>query len=107
VNPKTPSSTWQSSSGQPAFRWVDHSRFVEVQPVRTGWLVLWGRYEDAGRRKVLLGNQTYRSLDGVRQRLANAVLDLTGKRMLAQEAVAIFERFPIPPHQPAELPEPL
>jgi hypothetical protein len=89
------------------FVWKDFGRFVEVQPVRTGWLVLWGRYEEAGRRKTLAGNRTYADLAGARRRLADAVLELTRKPALAAEALARFDRHPFPPHDPAPVPEPL
>ncbi|MER3484584.1 MAG: hypothetical protein C4345_00025, partial [Chloroflexota bacterium] len=64
-------------TGKPAFIWKDHSRFVEIVPVRTGWLVAWGRVEDGGTMRIVLGNRTYRSLAGVRRRLADTVLLLT------------------------------
>src|SRR5688572_776293 len=50
-----------------AFVWKDFSRYVEVHPVQTGWLVVWGRYEDQGQRKLLLGNRTYPTLAGARR----------------------------------------
>lgn len=90
-----------------AFAWIDYGRFVEVYPVRTGWLVLWGRYEELGRRKILDGNRTYPNLDGARRRLADAVLELTGKPRLAAEAVAMLDRAALPDRRPADLPDPL
>jgi hypothetical protein len=89
------------------FVWKDHSRFVEVHPVRTGWFVLWGHFEEAGRRKVLSGNRVYPTLSGVRRRLGDAVLELTRNRALAIEVVGTFDRFSFPAHTVTELPEPL
>ncbi|MDQ3044335.1 MAG: hypothetical protein M3R06_04165 [Chloroflexota bacterium] len=89
------------------FLWKDHSRFVEVHPVRTGWFVLWGHFEEAGRRKVLAGNRIYPTLSGVRRRFGDSVLELTRNRALALEALGTFDRFPFPAHNPNELPEPL
>jgi len=88
----------------PAFAWKDHGRFVELYPVRTGWLLLWGRYEDLGRRKVLAGNRTYPDPASARRRVADAALELTGKRALAAEALLAFDRARLPPHQPKDLP---
>lgn len=95
------------SDGEPAFAWRDHSRFVELYQVRTGWLVLWGRYEELGRRKVLAGNRTYLDLVGARRRLADAVLQLTGKPALAAEALGLLDRTRLPPHPPGQLLDPL
>jgi len=89
------------------FIWKDFSRFVELHAVRTGWLVLWGRYEDAGRRKVLVGNRTYPGLAAARRRLANAVLELTHRPALAAEALVLLDRHPIPTHDPPPLLPPL
>jgi hypothetical protein len=100
-------STTRSASGRPAFEWKDHGRFVELHPVQTGWLVLWGRYEDLGRRRVLLGNRTYPGLDGARRRVADAAAELTGRPALAADAVAALDRTALPPHTPEPLPEPL
>jgi hypothetical protein len=80
------------SRDAPAFAWQDFSRFVEVSPVRTGWLVVWGRYEDQGRRRLVLGNRIYPELAGVRRRLANEALALTGRPHLAEEALELFDR---------------
>lgn len=93
--------------GEAAFVWKDHSRFVELHPVRTGWLVVWGRYEELGRRKVLAGNRTYADIEGARRRLADAVIELTRKPALAAEALGLLERTPLPAHAPARLPEAL
>ncbi len=94
-------------TGKPAFIWKDHSRFVEIVPVRTGWLVVWGRVEDGGTARIVLGNRIYRSLPGVRRRLADAVLLLTGKRSEAIDALALLDRQGLPAHQPQPLPPPL
>jgi hypothetical protein len=88
------------------FEWKDHSRFIEVRPVETGWLVLWGRYEDKGRRKLHAGNSVYLTLDGARRRVADAAMELTKSRTLAAEAVQTFDWFPFPNHR-AQLPKPL
>ena len=93
-------------AADPAFAWKDHGRFVELHPVRTGWLVLWGRYEELGRRKVLAGNRLYPDLPAARRRLADAVLELTCKPALAAEALGLLDRTPLPPHHPT-LPDPL
>jgi hypothetical protein len=88
------------------FVWKDHSRYVEVLPVDTGWFVVWGRYEDQGRRKLIAGNQVYTTRDGARRRVAAAALDLTRRPHLAAEAAIAFDSFPFPDHRPA-LPPPL
>ncbi len=91
----------------PPFVWKDFSRYVEVHPVQTGWLVLWGRYEEQGKRKILFGNRTYPTLEGARRRCADAVLELTRKPALVAEALMFFDRFPFPDHRPIDLPDPL
>jgi hypothetical protein len=93
--------------GMPAFTWRDHSRYVEIVPVRTGWLVVWGRYEDMGRRRLTLGQRVYRDLAGVRRRLADAIVELTGNRREAIDALALLERRGLPGHTPQDLPAPL
>jgi len=95
------------AGGAPAFAWTSFSRFVELHPVRTGWLVLWGRYEDLGRRKLLAGNRIYLDLAGARARLIDAVLELTDDPRLAHEAVTLLDRADLPPHRPIPLPDPL
>lgn len=89
---------------EPAFAWKDFSRFVELHPVVTGWLVLWGTYTDAGKRKLLAGNQTYVNLDGVRRRVADAVQELTGEQRLAAEALALLDRTSLPLNHRSQLP---
>jgi hypothetical protein len=92
----------------PAFVWKDFSRFAELHAVTTGWLVLWGTYTEAGKRKILAGNQTYVNLPGARRRLIDAVLELTGKQELAEEALALLNRARLPnDHQSILPPEPL
>jgi hypothetical protein len=93
--------------GVPAYSWRDHSRYVEIVPVRTGWLVVWGRYEDMGRRRLTLGNRVYRDLAGVRRRLVDAVVELTGNRHEAIDALALLNRRGLPAHTPQDLPAPL
>ena len=94
-------------AADPAFAWKDHGRFVELHPVQTGWLVLWGRHDDEGRQRVLLGNRTYPEVAGARRRIADAVAELTGRPALAADAVAALDRTPLPPHAPEPLPDPL
>jgi hypothetical protein len=93
--------------GEPVFSWRDHSRYVEVVPVRTGWLVVWGRYEDAGRRRLTLGNRVYRDVAGVRRRLVDAIVEFTGNRREAIDALALLNRRGLPEHTPQDLPTPL
>jgi predicted methyltransferase MtxX (methanogen marker protein 4) len=90
-----------------AFVWRSFSRFVEVAPVARGWLVLWGRYQDLGRRRELTGNRTYLDLGGVRRRVADSVFELTHDPALVSEALVRFDRTSFPPHHPSESPEPL
>lgn len=93
--------------GVPAYAWRDHSRYLEIVPIRTGWLVVWGRYEEMGRRRLTLGNRVYRDVDGVRRRLVDAVVELTGNRQEAIDALALFNARGVPEHLPQELPVPL
>lgn len=94
-------------TAQEGFVWKDFSRYVEVHAVRTGWLVVWGRFSDHGREKHILGNRTYPSLIDARRRVADAALELTHNPNLARDAVTLFDRFPFPQHEPQPLPEPL
>lgn len=89
------------------FVWKDFSRYVEVHPVQIGWLVLWGRHEEQGKRKILFGNRIYPTLEGARRRFADAALELTRNPNLAAEALTLFDRFPFPDHRPIDLPDPL
>jgi|GEM_PF-2474454 len=90
-----------------AFIWNDHGRFVEVHPIRLGWLVVWGHYEDFGAIRIDKGNAMYRSLDGVRRRLVDAVLEQTRSPRAATDATRLFDLHTFPEHVVAELPEPL
>ena len=90
-----------------AFVWNDHGRFVEVHPVKTGWLVVWGHYEQLGAVRIGEGNAVYRSLEGARRRLIDAALELTRSPQAAADAVQLFDFFSFPEHEPEELPEPL
>jgi len=92
---------------EPAFEWKDHSRFVNLYPVERGWLVVWGKYEDLGKRKLVYGNQVYRDLDGVRRRLATAIIELTANSANVDDAFALLARQGIPPHRAKDLPQPL
>jgi hypothetical protein len=95
-----------SASGSP-FIWKDFSRFVEVAPVRLGWLVLWGRYRDQGRLRELGGQRTYADLSGARRRVADAVFELTNNPALVAEAMVLFDRAQFPEREPVVVPEPL
>ena len=94
------------SRSNPAFEWKSFSRFVSVYPVQTGWLVLWGRYELQGARRVLAGQRVYANRAGVRSRLLGAVEELTGDRELIAEAAILFDRAALPDHR-GRLPEPI
>lgn len=91
----------------PAFAWRDHGRFVELHAVQTGWLVLWGRHDPQGRRRLLAGNRTYPDLDGARRRIADAVAELTGRPASAAEALLLLGRAALPAHRPEPPPDPL
>src|SRR5688572_1350207 len=88
----------------PAFVWKDFSRFAELHTVTTGWLVLWGSYTEAGKHKILAGNQTYADLPSARRRLIDAVLELTGKPALATEALTLLNRTRLPADHRSTLP---
>jgi len=94
-------------TAQSGFIWKDFSRYVEVHPVRTGWLVVWGRYSDGGAKKHIEGNRTYTDLAAARHRVADAALELTRKPHLMADALVRFDHFSFPDHQPGALPEPL
>lgn len=96
-----------ATNGTACFVWKDFSRFVEVSPVERGWLVLWGLYRDAGRRRESRGNRTYLDLAGVRRRVADAVFELTHDPALVSEALVRFDRTAFPPHVPSEAGDPL
>ena len=99
--------TTAQPGGEPVYTWKHFSRFVELHPVQRGWLVLWGRYEDRGRRKLLAGNRIYPDLAGARRRIADAVYELTRRPRLVAEALAVLDRAPVPERPHPELPEPL
>lgn len=93
---------------EPVYEWKDHSRYVEVVPVQTGWLVLWGKYEAMGQVKHIHGTRTYRDESGVRRRLADAVIEFTKKPSEAQDALTLLDRQGgLPKHRPAPLKSPL
>ena len=77
---------------EPAFSYRTFSRFVEVFPVGSGLLVVWGRYEDQGASRLVVGQRVYTDLIGVRSRLQAAVFDLTKDQGLVQEALTLFDR---------------
>lgn len=93
--------------GVPAYSWRDHSRYLEVVPVRTGWLVVWGRFEEMGQRRLTLGNRVYRDLAGVRRRVVDVVLELTGNQQEAIDALALMNVRGLPEHTALQLPDPL
>jgi hypothetical protein len=75
-----------------AFDWQDYGRFVRAAAVEQGWFVYWGHHRDQGRTRVVAGSRTYADLDGARRRIADAVLELTGKEALVAEALVRFDR---------------
>ena len=89
------------------FTWKDYSRFVEVAPVERGWLVLWGTFRDAGRRRDLAGSRTYTDLHGARRRVADAVFELTRNPALVSESIGQFDRTRFTSNEASPLPEPL
>ena len=99
--------TESTRRSEPAFAWKSFARFVEVYPVQTGWLTLWGRYEQQGAVRRLAGQRVYADLAGVRGRLDDAVQELTGQRALAEEALILFDRHRFPSHTAEPLAEPL
>ncbi len=99
-------STSNRTAREGSFVWRDHGRFVEVHPVETGWLVVWGRYEDMGAVRRNLGNNVYATLSGARRRVADAALELTRSPQSAAHAIRLFRLHNFPDHT-GELPEPL
>jgi hypothetical protein len=91
-------STESQRRAEPVFAWLTFSRFVEVYPVQTGWLVLWGRYEQQGAVRKIVGQRVYATLDGVRGRASAAIRELTGDEALARECLVRFDRTPFPHH---------
>lgn len=99
--------TTVQTQGEPAYRWRDHSRFVDLFAVEFGWLVVWGKYEAAGQRKMIYGNQVYRDLGGARRRIAAAIIELTANPGHAVDALTLLDRQNLAAREPAPLPEPL
>ncbi len=93
-------------TGRGSFIWNDSGRFVEVHPVKMGWLVVWGHYEDLGTVRIDEGNATYQSLAGARRRVADAALELTRSPQTASDAMTLFDYHEFPSHT-GDLPEPL
>lgn len=92
----------------PVYEWKDHSRYVEIIPVQTGWLVNWGLYEQMGAIKHIYGTRTYRDEAGARRRLADAVIEFTKRPGDAQDALALLDRRGgLPNLRPAPLKAPL
>src|SRR3954447_12110266 len=88
---------------EPVYAWRDHSRYVEIVPVTTGWLVLWGLYEDQGATKHIYGQRIYRNLEGVRRRLADQVILFTKQPSEARDALTLLDRQGLPEHTPAPI----
>jgi len=93
-----------STITDPIYSWNDHGRYVEVVPVQTGWLVLWGEYRHLGLSKHIYGSRVYRDEAGVRRRLADAVLKFTKRHSEARDALVLLDRMGgLPAHRPAAL----
>lgn len=93
---------------EPVYAWQDFSRYVEVIPVQTGWLVNWGHYEQLGAVKLIHGTRVYRDETGVRRRLADAIVQFTHNPDDARYALALLDRRGgLPKHRPAPLKPPL
>lgn len=60
--------------------------------MQTGWLVVWGKYEDAGARKLVAGSRVYRDPEGARRRLVTAIVELTANPGSAQDALVLLDR---------------
>jgi hypothetical protein len=75
-----------------AFEWQDYGRFVRAAPVEQGWFVYWGHHRDQGRTRLVAGSRTYANWRGARRRVADVVLELTGKEALVADALARFDR---------------
>ena len=89
-----------------SFIWNDSGRFAEVHPVATGWLVVWGHYEDLGTIRIDEGNAVYASLASARRRVADAALELTRSPQAATDATTLFDFHEFPAHDP-HIPAPL
>ena len=76
----------------PVYDWMDHGRFVEIYPVSSGWLVLWGRYEEMGEIRATAGVRIYSTAAGARRRLAWAIVSLTRNPIDAREALRLLDR---------------
>ncbi len=85
----------------PVYEWKDHSRFVEIYPVSSGWLVLWGRYEAMGAVRTLKGQRIYASGDSVRRRMAWEIIGFTKNPVDARDALRLLDRQGgLPSHRP-------
>jgi hypothetical protein len=85
----------------PVYDWKDHSRFVEIYPVSSGWLVTWGKYEEMGAVRSLAGSRIYRTGVGARRRLAWAIVGLTHNPVDARDALRLLDRQGgLPAHTP-------
>ena len=86
---------------EPVFDWKDHSRFVEIYPISSGWLVIWGRYEEMGAVRSLAGSRIYQSAEGARRRLAWAIVALTRNPVDARDALRMLDyQGGLPAHDP-------
>jgi hypothetical protein len=86
----------------PVYDWKDHSRFVEIYPVSSGWLVLWGRYEEMGDVRATAGARIYTTAGGARRRLAWAIVSLTKNPVDARNALRLLDRQGgLPKHDPS------
>jgi hypothetical protein len=86
---------------EPVYDWKDHSRFVEIYPVSSGWLVLWGKYEEMGAVRTLAGSRIYRTGAGARRRLAWSIIGLTRNPVDARDALRLLDRQGgLPAHKP-------
>ena len=86
---------------EPVYDWKDHGRFVELYPVSSGWLVIWGRYEEMGEVRATAGVRIYTTAEGARRRLAWAIVSLTRNPIDARNALRLLDRQGgLPKHEP-------
>ena len=77
---------------RPVYEWKDHSRFVEIYPISSGWLTLWGMYEAMGARRVLHGSRIYLECHAVRRRMAWEIVRFTRNPIEARNALRLLDR---------------
>ncbi len=86
---------------RPVYEWKDHSRFVEIYPVSSGWLVLWGTWEDMGARRLLRGSRIYTAGESARRRMAWEIVRFTRNPIDARDALRLLDRQGgLPAHKP-------